>query len=43
MCTWSESLLLAARSRLLRLGVLDETKQNLEYILALKPAVRCRP
>merc|ERR1711988_1976043 len=24
--------------RLLRLGVLDETKQNLEYILALKPA-----
>merc|ERR1712227_795665 len=24
--------------RLLRLGVLDETKQSLEYVLALKPA-----
>merc|ERR1711983_669780 len=24
--------------RLLRLGVLDETKNNLEYVLALKPA-----
>ena len=26
------------RSRLLRLGILDETKANLEYVLALKPA-----
>jgi len=26
------------RSRLLRLGILDETKSNLEYVLALKPA-----
>ena len=25
------------RSRLLRLGILDETKANLEYVLALKP------
>ena len=28
--------------RLLRLGVLDETKQQLDYVLALKPAVRQR-
>ena len=41
MCTWSESLLLV-RSRLLRLGVLDETKAALDYVLALKPAVRQR-
>jgi len=26
--------------RLLRLGVLDDTKQQLDYVLALKPAVR---
>ena len=29
---------LAARSRLTRLGVLDEAKQQLDYVLALKPA-----
>ena len=31
-------LLPSPRSRLLRLGILDETKANLEYVLALKPA-----
>ena len=30
--------LASPRSRLLRLGILDETKANLEYVLALKPA-----
>ena len=39
-CTWAETALRLAspRSRLLRLGILDETKANLEYVLALKPA-----
>ena len=39
-CTWAETAfaLASPRSRLLRLGILDETKANLEYVLALKPA-----
>ena len=39
-CTWAETafVLASPRSRLLRLGILDETKANLEYVLALKPA-----